>query len=139
MIWKIFKDKIVLDRVKDAAFHDAAIQEVASGTRRQGLWAKAIIEAHGDERMARIIYIKLLVLALKDEAYIAERMHAPAPAPAPAQSSPSNKSQRSGLTPDQIAQMRHYGVLHNGKYFEFGEMHFDRYDEAISYAMRQRK
>ena len=86
MIWKIFKDKAVLDRVKDAAFHDAAIEEVASGARRPGLWAKALIEAHGDERIARITYIKLLVLALKDEAYIADRMRettTPPPPPPP--------------------------------------------------------
>ena len=133
MIWKIFKDKAVLDRVKDAAFHDAAIEEVASGTRRPGLWAKALIEARGDERMAKITYIKLLVLALKDEAYIAGRMRE---ATSP---SPSNRPQRSGFTPDQIEQMRRYGVIHNGKYFECGEMHFDRYDDAISYAMHQRK
>lgn len=133
MIWKIFKDKAVLDRVKDAAFHDAAIEEVVSGARRPGLWAKALIEARGDERMAKITYIKLLVLALKDEAYIANRMRE---ATSP---SPSNKPQRSGFTQDQIEQMRRYGVIHNGKYFECGEMHFDRYDDAISYAMHRRR
>ena len=91
MIWKIFKDKAVLDRIRDAAFHDAAIEEVASGTRRTGLWAKALIEAHGDERIAKITYIKLLVLALKDEAYIADRMRETAQQTSP-QTHPSRRA-----------------------------------------------
>ena len=131
MIWKIFKNKAVLERARDVAFHDAAIEEVASGTIRPGLWAKALIEVHGDERMAKITYIKLLVLALKDEGYIADQMREAT------SSSPNDKPQRSGFTPDQIEQMRHFGVIHNGKYFECGEMHFDKYDDAISYAMHK--
>ena len=144
MVWKLLKDKIVLDRVRDAAFHDAAIEEIASGVRRQGLWAKALIEAHGDERTAKMVYVKLLVVALKDEAYIADRVRKNSPPPVPRATpqpppQPSDRPERTGFTSEQLEQMRRYGVTHNGKYYACGEMHFDRYSDAISYAAYQQK
>ncbi len=128
MIWKFFKDKAVLDRIRDRAFYDAAIDEIETGSRRQSLWVQALVETQGDERSAKFNYIKLLVIALKDEAYIAERLR-------------SDKPSASGsiFTPEQHDQMRRNGVIHNGSYFECGEMHFDKFDEAIAYGSHKRQ
>lgn len=134
MIWKTFKDKIVLDRVKDAAYYDAAVEEISAGYRRPGLWAKALVDALGDERGAKLTYVKLLVLALKDEAYIADRVRETQPAPQPVQEPPKSR-----FTHDQLEEMQRYGVIHNGRYFECGEMHFDRVDEAIAFAAHQHR
>ncbi len=49
-----------------------AAQEVTSGRRRDGLWAKAIVEAGPDERLAKVAYLRLLVQRIKDEAYLQE-------------------------------------------------------------------
>ncbi|TXI88776.1 MAG: hypothetical protein E6Q34_11875 [Burkholderiaceae bacterium] len=134
MIWKIFKDKIVLDRVKDAAFYDAAVEEIASGARRSGLWAKALVEANGEERIAKLNYLKLLVLALKDEVYIADRIR---------ETTPPHESIKQPPEPQfhgtQQEQMQRYGVSYNGRYFECGEMHFDQLNDALAYAAHKHR
>lgn len=36
-IWKLAKDKAALTRLQDEAYHAAAVEEIVSGTRRDGL------------------------------------------------------------------------------------------------------
>ena len=72
-IWKNIKDKAVLSRLGEEALYEAALEEFETGSRRRGLWAKAIVEAEGDQVRAEAAYLGLLVAALKDELYIASR------------------------------------------------------------------
>lgn len=55
------------ERIAEEALYEQAMQEIASGTRREGLWAKANRESGGSQERAESIYIKLLVQALKDK------------------------------------------------------------------------
>ena len=89
VLWKNIKDRAVLDRAQDEAYHAAALEEVRSGHRRDGLWAKAIIESGGDEVRAKIAYLRLLVVALRDEDYLAVRVEELHPHASPATSSSS--------------------------------------------------
>lgn len=72
-IWKNIQDKAVLDRLGEEAIYEAALEEFETGERRRGLWAKAIVQAEGDQVRTEAVYLKLLVAALKDELYIASR------------------------------------------------------------------
>ncbi|RYG99084.1 MAG: hypothetical protein EON58_05170, partial [Alphaproteobacteria bacterium] len=90
--WKLAKDKFVLDRLIDERKHALAVQEVQAGVRRDGLWAIAVLQSRGDEREAKLAYLKLLVRQLKDEHYVAARhaeeseaasRHSPPPDPQP--------------------------------------------------------
>ena len=54
-------------RADEERLHSLALDEVERGVRRNGLWAKALAQAQGDERKARGRYIKLLVAKLRDE------------------------------------------------------------------------
>ncbi len=71
--WKASKDKAALARVQDEAFHEQAYGEIQSGWRRDGLWAKAIIDTGGNEVNAKVTYLRLLVSAIRDEHYLACR------------------------------------------------------------------
>jgi Zn finger protein HypA/HybF involved in hydrogenase expression len=65
---KTIKSKIAARKIPDEAYFEMAAAEVARGTIRKGLWAKALSEALGDERKAGAIYIKLRVHAMREEA-----------------------------------------------------------------------
>lgn len=65
---KAVKSKIAAHQIPDEAYFEMAAAEVARGTIRNGLWAKALSEALGDERKAGAIYIKLRVHAMREEA-----------------------------------------------------------------------
>lgn len=43
------------------------VKEIEAGVRRDGLWAKALISAEGDEAKAKIDYIQLRVQSILDE------------------------------------------------------------------------
>ena len=74
-MWKSIKDAAVIERLKDEAAHAEAMHEMSTGKRRDGLWAKAIIQSNGDDKTAKILYLKFLVEAIKDDIYIAGRTH----------------------------------------------------------------
>lgn len=82
-LWKSIKDRAALDRLQDEAYHAAAVNEISSGQRRDGLWAKAIIESGGDEARVKVAYLRLLVVALRDEHYLATRAAELRPDPSP--------------------------------------------------------
>ena len=71
--WKLLKDRIVIERKADEAFHAAALDELQSGKRRPGLMAKAMAESGGNEQHAKVAYFRLLVTAIKDDYYLARR------------------------------------------------------------------
>ena len=136
MLWNILKDWAVLGRARDARFYDAAVEEMSTGARRPGLWAKALVKADGEERAVNANYIRLLVVALKDEAYVAARLHSQYSHPQPQSSVAMFPSI---FTPEQMELMRSLAVVHNGKYFACGEMHFDHFNDAIAFARNQRR
>lgn len=72
-LWKTVQDTSVIGRARDEALHAAALQELRSGRRRDGLWAKALIEAKGESAHTEAVYLRLLVVALRDEMYISSR------------------------------------------------------------------
>lgn len=71
--WRAVQEKRIVNRIMDEQAHELAAQEINSGMRRDGLWAKAIVEAGPDERLAKVAYLRLLVQRIKDEAYLRER------------------------------------------------------------------
>lgn len=143
MIWKVIKDKVVSARLLDETYYGFAIDEIASGVTRPGLWAKALVEAGGDERLQKGHYIKLLVLALKDEQYIVGRVQ---DARINAIKSSSDRGVAGVKMPihpikfsrDQEEEMRTVEVIYTGKHFECGAKDFDDYDDAIQYGKWRR-
>jgi hypothetical protein len=73
-LWGIAKDKLVSDRLLDEELHELAYREIESGARRDGLWAKAIVEGRGDAAATKIIYLRLLVQRLRDERYVVKQV-----------------------------------------------------------------
>jgi hypothetical protein len=43
------------------AFYNQVSAEIQSGNRNEGVWAKSIVDAEGDEQKTKAIYIKLMV------------------------------------------------------------------------------
>ncbi|WP_256646496.1 hypothetical protein [Thermomonas paludicola] len=111
-LWKSIKDRAALDRLQDEAYHAAAVDEISSGQRRDGLWAKAIIESGGDEVRAKVAYLRLLVVALRDEHYLATRVAELHPDPAP----PARPdSIRPGPVRDKSVATRCAEAIQNGR------------------------
>lgn len=71
--WKSIQDKAVANRLGEEALYEAALEEFETGTRRRGLWAKAIVQGEGDQARAEAAYLKLLVTALRDDLYLVSR------------------------------------------------------------------
>lgn len=52
----------------DTPFYRAVAEELRSGKIDDGLWLKALVESHGDEKMAHVQYTKLRVTELQEHA-----------------------------------------------------------------------
>ena len=63
------------DRLAEEALYAQALREVESGVRRDGIWAKALVEADMDQTKAAAKYISMRVQALKDEAIVQREMN----------------------------------------------------------------
>lgn len=72
-IWEKAKDASVEARRKDEEYHARAMHEIQSGKRRDGLWAKAVTSTDGDKAAAKVVYVKLLVQAIRDDDHVAMR------------------------------------------------------------------
>jgi hypothetical protein len=73
-LFRSARDRLVLSRMQEEEIHAAALREVESGRRRDGLWAKALIEGSGERSRVESIYLRELVAAMRDESYIARRL-----------------------------------------------------------------
>jgi hypothetical protein len=62
------KAKLAASKLAEGQLYSQAAEEVASGQIRQGLWAKALAEADGDESAAKGRYLKLRVAIMRAEA-----------------------------------------------------------------------
>lgn len=83
---------------------------MSRGIRRDGLWAKAIALSNGSESLARTKYISLLVEALRDEVYIAQRAGETANTPSE-MAVPSPSPQAAYISHESPAVVRPMGAL----------------------------
>jgi hypothetical protein len=75
-IFDSMKAKVAVDRLSEESLYAEALREIESGTRRDGIWAMAMVECDMDQGKAAARYIKLRVQAMKDELYLAEQVAA---------------------------------------------------------------
>ncbi|MDC0379116.1 hypothetical protein OAM79_01335 [Litorivicinus sp.] len=61
----------VLEREVEEKIFEHVAQEIESGHRRDGLWAKALVLADGHEAQAKAEYIKLRIQSIQDEQVLA--------------------------------------------------------------------
>lgn len=144
--WKFVKDKAVIDRLQDEAIHVAAMEEVRSGRRRDGLWTKAIIEANGDDARAKIAYLRLLVTAIRDDLYLAGRsdeLFAAAQPAASRRGAPPASPDLAGTSPPPDAPeedlMRYYGIWRENGQYAFGTYRFFELKHALAHARHMRE
>ena len=64
--------KSTIERIAEEKLYEIVVEEMKRNEKREGLWAKAIVEANGDRESAQAVYIKLRVQALKDEIEVAQ-------------------------------------------------------------------
>ena len=64
-------------RLIDESLYAQAFDELNQGIRRDGLWAKALANAEGDETKARGLYLQYRVQSYKDEAALLEQSTVP--------------------------------------------------------------
>lgn len=67
-----FRTKAALTRQSEEALYAQALNEIETGTRRDGIWAMAMVQAEMDQAKAGALYLKLRVQALKDEIALRE-------------------------------------------------------------------
>ena len=73
-MFESLKKKTVEKLIEEALYRETeeqlfanVVKEIEAGVRRDGLWAKALISAEGDEAKAKIEYIQLRVQSIVDE------------------------------------------------------------------------
>ena len=59
-----------MSRELEEELYGQVLREIEQGERRDGLWAKALVAANGDESIAKAQYIRLRVQALFDDGLI---------------------------------------------------------------------
>jgi len=71
--WSNTQDRLVVGRKVEEQLYSQALNELESGVRRDGLWAKALAASEGDDARAKAQYISLVVQALKYETHMQKR------------------------------------------------------------------
>ncbi|QXE91639.1 hypothetical protein KP001_03590 [Geomonas subterranea] len=64
------KHKRIFNRYTEEQLYEIVHNELGEGVRKDGLWAKAISDSKGDEKVALARYISLRVKSLEDELYL---------------------------------------------------------------------
>ncbi|MGB8376842.1 MAG: hypothetical protein WCE70_00005 [Rhodanobacteraceae bacterium] len=59
------------ERLINEKLYEQVLEEIEGGHRRGGLWLQAIESSRGNEREAKLLYIKLRLQSLKDEIALA--------------------------------------------------------------------
>lgn len=54
-------------RIIEEQLYEQVVNELATGQRRNGLWAKAIANSNGQDEKAKALYIQYRVQSLRDE------------------------------------------------------------------------
>ena len=93
-------------RLLEEQLYEHVTHELASGQRRDGLWAKALANADGAEAKAKALYIRYRVQSIKDEMEIHEAIkEEEVKARAAELSDPVTKAKSCGLSEDDIAYL----------------------------------
>ncbi|WP_240127104.1 hypothetical protein [Thermomonas alba] len=67
------KDREAAERLREEAYYERVLHDLAQGIKREGLWLKAMTLCGGDENKARLKYIELAIQAYRDEDHLSER------------------------------------------------------------------
>lgn len=59
-------------RIREEIIYAAVMKEIKSGSKREGLWAKALSESEGNKAKAESLYIKYRVQSIEDELQVEE-------------------------------------------------------------------
>lgn len=62
-----FKAISALARLSEETLYAQVVKELEAGIRRDGIWAKALIDSNGDQDKAKTLYVRYRVQSLKDE------------------------------------------------------------------------
>ena len=101
--WSNTQDRLVVGRKVEEQLYSQALNELESGVRRDGLWAKALAASEGDDARAKAQYISLVVQALKDETHIEKRSLREAATRAKEKQIPEEQDKNTGLTVNVIS------------------------------------
>lgn len=66
-LWDRVRRATAVERMAEERIYELVMREIESGERRDGLWLKAVEASNGDEKRAKILYIKYRVQSLRDE------------------------------------------------------------------------
>ncbi len=128
------KDAAVFGRLEDEALHEIAMNEMKSGYRREGLWAKAIISSEGIEAKAASEYLRLLVIALRDEKYLASRAGLDAISQSTNKYKPTIEPEISESAAPDLELMNELGITFDGENFHYKTYRYSKYHDAVNYA-----
>lgn len=146
-LFKNFRLALAAKRLDEEALYEVVVEELAHGIRREGLWAKALVETEGDDLAANARYIKLRVQALIDEHTLAiamSRTHAgskkvplESPTAAPAKRKAPNRTREQEII-ELLAQSKYITSRHSGGWRIHeplgGRVDLSTEDELIEYA-----
>jgi hypothetical protein len=62
-------------RLEEEKLYGIAYSEIAQNEVKHGVWAKALVQAKGDESRAKAIYIELRIQSILDEITVEQAMH----------------------------------------------------------------
>jgi FtsZ-interacting cell division protein ZipA len=65
-----FRKKTATARLIEEQFYEQVVHELQQGRKRDGLWAKALVNSEGSEQKAKSLYIEYRVQSIKDEIQI---------------------------------------------------------------------
>jgi hypothetical protein len=68
------KTEAIRSRIAEEELYALVLREIESGVRRDGLWAKALANADGNEEKAKGLYIEYRAQSLLDEIDIAKHL-----------------------------------------------------------------
>ncbi|MDQ6972942.1 MAG: hypothetical protein Q9M30_09855 [Mariprofundaceae bacterium] len=66
-MFESIKKRSAAARIIEEQLYEQVVNELASGKRRNGLWAKAIANSNGQDEQAKALYIQYRVQSLQDE------------------------------------------------------------------------
>ena len=67
ILFESLRKRSAAARIIEEQLYEQVVNELASGKRRNGLWAKAIASSNGQDEKAKALYIQYRVQSLKDE------------------------------------------------------------------------
>jgi hypothetical protein len=138
-VFKRFKRSAAANRLLEESLYNQALTELESGEMRGGLWAKALVNASGDEQKARGLYLRYRVQAMIDEAEVAERF--PERIHDRIDKKTTQEETRSkvekaipfeGITGEEL--IKKLGITYDSEYYYYSKYKYKKLQEAISYA-----